>query len=108
MKILSPQKWTDINKVQIPDGSSQNDENSKSTKVDGYKIKVHRLDGSSQEDENSKSTKVDGYKQSPETGRMMKILSLKMDGINHLVHEVDGSSIQDANSIKSGRFHLGK
>jgi len=51
---------------------------------------------------------VDGYKQSPETGRMMKILSLKMDGINHLVHEVDGSSIQDENSIKSGRFHLRK
>jgi len=44
MKILSPQKWTDINKI-------------------------HKLDESSLEDENSKSTKVDGYKQSPQTGR---------------------------------------
>ena len=37
MKTLSPQKWTDINKVHRLDGSSQEDEDSKSTKVDGYK-----------------------------------------------------------------------
>ena len=89
MKIPNPQKWTGINKVQILDESSEKDGNSKSTKVDGYKIKsidwtnhpkrmkiqnpqkwtdinkVYRLDESSQEDENSKSTKVDGYIQSP-------------------------------------------
>ena len=39
MKISSPQKWTEIDKVQRLDGSSQEDENSKSTKVDGYKLK---------------------------------------------------------------------
>ena len=37
MKILSPQKWTDINKVHKMDRSSQTGENPKSIKVDGYK-----------------------------------------------------------------------